>query len=196
MWTLEFFLNSLLLGVGLSVDAFCVCVANGITNPKASFGKMCLPSATFGIFQAVMPLLGWFLVHTLLNYFAIFEHLIPWIALILLCFIGGKMLFEGIKHKGDEEKPALTFGAILVQGVATSIDALSVGFTIADYDFIFALVEVLIIGAITFGLCLVGYRIGKKFGDIVNKKATIVGGTILILIGIEIFVKGMISLYA
>ncbi len=196
MWTFDFFLNCLLLGVGLSVDAFCVCVANGMNEPKAKFGRVTVPAAVFGAFQAIMPLLGWVLVHTIITYFKIFEHFIPWIALVLLGYIGGKMIYDGIKNKETDEKPALTFGAILVQGVATSIDALSVGFTIAEYDFIVALVAVLIIGVTTYTLSLVGFYIGKKFGDAVNKKATLFGGIILIAIGIEIFVKGMISLYA
>lgn len=196
MWTLEFFLSSLLLGVGLSVDAFCVCVANGMNEPTAKFGRVTVPAAVFGAFQAVMPLLGWIFVHTIINYFKIFEHFIPWIALSLLGYIGGKMLYDGIKNKDSDEKPALTLGAIFIQGVATSIDALSVGFTIAEYDFIVAFASVLIIGVTTYALSVLGFYVGTKFGDAVNKKATLTGGIILIAIGIEIFIKGMISLYA
>lgn len=112
--------------------------------------------------------------------------------MILLVFIGGKMLIEGIKNKdGETEKAGVGFVALLVQGVATSIDALSVGFTIAEYGFVMALASALIIAAVTFVICTAGLIIGKKFGTKFANKATIFGGVILIFIGIEIFVTGV-----
>lgn len=194
MWTFDFFLNGILLGVGLAMDAFCVSLANGMNEPKMPFSKTNAVGLTFAIFQAAMPLIGWLLCHTVLTYFKIFEHFIPWIALGLLGFIGGKMLYEGIKNKEDE-KPATTFSALLVQGIATSIDALSVGLTIASYGFLFALVTALIIAAVTYLISIAGVYIGKKFGTAISGKATLFGGIILIIIGIEIFIKCMISLY-
>ena len=191
-WSMSFFLNSILLGVGLAMDAFSVSLANGLHDTKMKAGRMSLIAGTFAVFQAAMPLIGWACVHTIAQKFSVFEKMIPWIALILLLFIGGKMLIEGIR--GDEEEEEiknLSFGALMIQGVATSIDALSVGFTIADYGFLMALVCALLIAAVTFIICMIGLKIGKKVGTKLSGKASILGGVILIGIGIEIFVKGV-----
>ena len=187
-----FFFNSVLLGVGLAMDAFSVSLANGLNEPAMKRRKMCGIAGVFAFFQALMPMTGWICVHTVVQYFKAFEKFIPWIALILLVFIGGKMLIEGMKNRdGDAEKAGVGFAALLVQGVATSIDALSVGFTIAEYGFVMALVSALIIAAVTFVICTAGLMIGKKFGTKFANKATIFGGVILIFIGIEIFVTGV-----
>lgn len=192
-WSFLFFLNSVLLGVGLAMDAFSVSMANGLNEPGMKAGKALGIAAVFGIFQAAMPLLGWVCVHTVATYFSAFERLIPWIALVLLGFIGGKMLIEGIKNRDSvEDKPAIGIAALLVQGIATSIDALSVGFTIADYNWVMALAAALLIAVVTFVICTAGLYIGKKFGTKLKNKAAILGGVILIAIGIEIFVSGMI----
>lgn len=190
-WNFLFFLNSILFGIGLAMDAFSVSMANGLNDPKMKINRMCLIAGTFAVFQIGMPLLGWFFVHTIENLFSAFQKFIPWIALLLLLYIGGKMLIEGIKNKDEDEKPALTFGALIVQGIATSIDALSVGFTISSYDVLSAVVESLIIGVVTFGICMAGLVIGKKFGTKLKNKAAILGGCILIAIGLEIFIKGV-----
>lgn len=190
-----FFLNAILFGVGLAMDAFSVSLANGLDDPKMKKNKMIGIAGVFAGFQALMPVIGWICVHTVVEYFKSFEKFIPWIALVLLIYIGGKMLIEGIKNKSGEEYEIgkLTFGALLLQGVATSIDALSVGFTIADYDFITALIEAVIISAVTFAICMGGLILGKKFGTKLAGKASILGGVILIAIGIEIFVSGIIK---
>ncbi len=193
-WSLMFFLESIALGAGLAMDAFSVSMANGLNEPKMKTGKVLGIAGLFAVFQAAMPLMGWLCVHTLLQYFTAFEPFIPWIALILLVFIGGKMLFDGVKSKGEENEPIkLGIGTLLVQGVATSIDALSVGFTIAEYDFIKAFICALIICVVTFAICTAGLLIGKKFGTKLSNKAQIFGGVILILIGIEIFISGIIK---
>ena len=189
MWDFMFFFNSALLGVGLAMDAFSVSLANGLNEPLMKKRRMCGISGVFSFFQFAMPMIGWICVATIAQLFGAFEKCIPWIALILLCFIGGKMLIEGIKEQdSDEEKPAVGFGALLVQGVATSIDALSVGFTIAEHDFLHAFVCCLIIAVVTFGICIGGLYLGKKFGTKLAGKASILGGAILILIGLEIFI--------
>ncbi len=189
---LMFFIESIVLGAGLAMDAFSVSMADGLNEPKMKKGKMLGIAGLFAVFQGAMPLIGWICVHTFLQYFTAFEKFIPWIALGLLLFIGGKMLIDGIKCKGEEECAAkLGIGALLVQGVATSIDALSVGFTIADYDFSEALIAVLIIAVVTFIICNIGLLIGKKFGTKLSNKAQIFGGVILIAIGIEIFITGI-----
>ena len=186
---LVFLCNSILLGVGLAMDAFSVSMANGIQDPKMRGGKMSLIAGIFAVFQALMPLIGWICIHTIVQYFTEFEKLIPWIALALLGYIGGKMLFEGIKSQSCPVVPkSIGIGALLVQGVATSIDALSVGFTIADYLLPMALLCAAIIAAVTFVICMIGLYIGKKAGTCFSGKAGIIGGAILILIGLEIFI--------
>lgn len=190
-WNLMFLINSELLGVGLAMDAFSVSLANGLHEPKMKRGKMIGIAGTFAFFQALMPMIGWICVHTILEHFKVFEKFIPWIALGLLAYIGGKMLMDGIKNDGEEESPGVGITGLLIQGIATSIDALSVGFTIAHYDLSMALCAVLIIAAVTFVICLGGLAIGKKFGTKLSNKAQILGGVILILIGIEIFISGI-----
>lgn len=188
-----FFVNSILLGIGLAMDAFSVSLANGLNEPQMKRKKMCGVSGVFAVFQFVMPLIGWVCVTSIAELFSAFEKFIPWIALALLGFIGGKMLYEGIKNKDSEEpQSAVTFTALLVQGVATSIDALSVGFTIAEYVFLEALVACLIIGVITFLICCAGILIGRKAGTKLANKAGMLGGIILIAIGLEIFITGII----
>ena len=138
-WSFVFFLNSALLGVGLAMDAFSVSMANGLHDPKMGKDTMCRIAGTFGVFQAVMPMTGWICVHTIVELFSSFETFIPWIALALLGYIGGKMLVDGIKGEEAEEATELSAGALFMQGVATSIDALSVGFTISEYGWLMAL---------------------------------------------------------
>lgn len=192
-WNLLFFFNSVLLGIGLAMDAFSVSLANGLHEPAMGKKKMCGIAGVFALFQAVMPMTGWICVHTILQYFQAFEKLIPWIALVLLLYIGGKMLLEGINNKEEEaQQPKIGFAALFIQGVATSIDALSVGFTIAGYGLIMAILCALIIAAVTFVLCLAGLGIGKKAGTQFSNQAVILGGVILIVIGFEIFLKGVL----
>ena len=193
-WSISFVIKSILLGAGLAMDAFSVSLANGLNEPCMKKPRMCMIAGIFAFFQALMPLLGWLCVHTVAQAFSAFEKLIPWIALVLLCFIGGKMLLEGIQNKDEDPcaAGAVTFGALLVQGVATSIDALSVGFTIAEYGWLMALVCALIIAAVTFVICMGGLLIGRKFGTRLAGKASILGGVILILIGLEIFLTGVL----
>lgn len=195
-----FVLNSALLGVGLAMDAFSVSLANGLNEPRMSKRRAFSIAAIFAVFQGLMPLIGWVLVHTLVEKFSKIEVFIPYIALILLGYIGAKMLIDGIKEMHckhciegtDHCKKPLTLTTLLVQGVATSIDALSVGFTISGYDVWHALVSVLIISAVTLAICAAGIFIGKKFGTALAGKSSIFGGAILIIIGLEIFITSFI----
>lgn len=191
-FNLLFILNSILFGVGLAMDAFSVSLANGLNEPRITLSSIMRIAGTFGFFQTAMPLVGWLCVHTIAEAFQSFQRFIPWIALALLLYLGIKMIVEGVREQG-EEKESLHGWGLLLQGVATSIDALSVGFTISEYSFPFALIESVIIGVVTFGICVVGLFLGKKIGTRVSGKATIFGGIILILIGLEIFVKGVIA---
>ena len=191
-WSIMFAFNSVLLGVGLAMDAFSVSMANGLNDTKMKKGRMCVIAGVFAGFQFAMPVIGWICVHTVIQYFTAFGKFIPWIALILLAYIGGKMLYEGIRNRDtDKGKQHLGIGALFVQGVATSIDALSVGFTIAEYGWLMALAAALIIAVVTFAICIAGLLIGKRFGTKLSNKAQVLGGVILILIGIEIFVTGV-----
>ncbi len=191
-WSFVFLFNSIMLGIGLAMDAFSVSLANGLNEPCMKPGRMSLVAGVFALFQAAMPMIGWICVHTVVQYFSAFEKLIPWIALILLCYIGGNMLKESLCGEEEEcEKEELNLSALMVQGVATSIDALSVGFTIAEYDLFMALVCAAIIAVVTFFICMGGIAIGKKAGTKLAGKAGILGGAILIFIGIEIFVTGV-----
>ena len=193
-WNLIFFVNSVLLGVGLAMDAFSVSLANGLNEAQMKKSRMCFIAGVYAFFQFAMPMIGWICVHTIVEYFNKFETFIPWIALALLLYIGGKMLWEAFheeKEDDDEGRASLTFSVLLIQGIATSIDALSVGFTIADYGFLMAFVASLIIALVTFAICMTGLFIGKRAGSHLGKKANILGGIILIGIGIEIFVKGV-----
>ncbi len=191
--TTELITMSALTGAGLAMDAFSVSLANGLGEPCMKPHKMFGIAGVFALFQAVMPMIGWVCVSTVAHHFENFQKFIPWIALFLLLYIGGKMLFEGIRGCEDEATcRKLTLGTLMVQGIATSIDALSVGFTIADYTPSEALSSVLIIAAVTFIICTAGLYLGKRFGTKLAGKAGILGGLILIAIGIKIFVEGVI----
>lgn len=189
---LDFVLSSMLLGVGLAMDAFSVSLANGLREPNMGKSRMGAIAGVFGGFQALMPLVGWFCVHTIAQTFVAVQPFIPWIALLLLAYIGGKMLLEAFRSGGEDDHPvSLTLGALLLQGVATSIDALSVGFTIADYTFPMALSAALLIATVTFLICLMGLELGKRFGTRFDRAASVLGGVILISIGLRTFITGV-----
>lgn len=192
MWqNWQFYVNSILLGIGLAMDACAVSMANGMNEPKMKVGKITLIALTFGFFQALMPEIGWVCVRLVAQEFQAFTKAIPYIALILLGFIGGKMIYEGtnIKDEQPDQSQKLTIWLLLTQAFATSIDALSVGFTIADYKPAEALVCVAIIAVVTFAISFGGVVLGKKFGTKLGRKAEILGGVILVAIGVEIFVS-------
>ena len=177
--------NSVLLGLGLAMDAFSVSLVHGMNDPEMSRGRKLAISGTFAGFQFLMPVVGWLCVTTVRQAFTAFQRYIPWIAMVLLACIGGKMLWEGIRGGGEAEKEASS-GSLVIQGIATSIDALSVGFTMAEMQVPEALAQALIIGAVTWAVCLAGLFLGRKAGVRLAGKATILGGVILILIGLEI----------
>lgn len=189
----SFFFTNIMLGVGLAMDAFSVSLANGLNEPRMTKRRMCGIAGIFAIFQFAMPVIGWICVSAIAQLFIAFEKCIPWIALILLCYIGGKMLYEGIQNKSaSEETPSVGIRALLVQGVATSIDALSVGFTISHYTCFQALLAGALIGVVTFLICFAGLEIGKRAGTKLANKAGILGGIILIFIGFEIFISSLL----
>ena len=187
-----FLAQNALIGIGLAMDAFSVSVANGLNEPCMKKRKMFGIAGMFAIFQALMPMIGWICVHTVIQYFEKFKLFIPCISLGLLGYIGGKMIYECLADKDCDccEKPGLGITALLIQGIATSIDALSVGLTIAEYNLASAIIAALIIALITFVICFIGVLLGKTAGTKLSGKAEMFGGIILIAIGIEIFLSG------
>ena len=193
---LLFLLNSAALGVGLAMDAFSVSIANGLRELDMPGRRMCLMAGVYALFQYAMPLLGWLCVHTIIELFSAFAKLTPWIALALLLYLGAGLLREGFSERNSPEeasgKRRVSLRELLVQGVATSIDALSVGFTLAEYDFPMANLAGVIIAGVTFVICLGGLAVSKRVGNRLSWRASVLGGCILIAIGIEIFVKGVL----
>ena len=198
METVKYIISSVLLGFGLAMDAFSVSVVNGFREPHMRTRKKNLIALCFGGFQTLMPMIGWAAVTFFLSLFKKAEPVIPWVAFGLLLFIGGKMVMEGImvlRGKTDEADEVKTLGkhTLFVQGIATSIDALSVGFTISGYGFVKALAVSLIIGLVTFVLCRLALVLGIRLGRILNRYASLVGGIILIGIGLEILLSNLLA---
>lgn len=191
-------LSSLLLGIGLAMDAFSVSLANGLGDPKMKLKKALGIASVFAVFQAIMPLIGWVAISGFTAIFNKFEPFIPWIAFILLCFIGGKMLFDAIKSGSEEEENSkpLTFIALIIQAIATSIDALTAGidlardYTIRQYGYV--LIAVSIIAVVTFAICISGVKLGQRVGTKLANKAGILGGCVLIFLGLKILVADII----
>ena len=187
----SFIVRSLSLGTGLAMDAFSVSVADGLREGNMSRPRAAFIAGIYGLFQFSMPLIGWGCIKLLEETFTAFQPFIPWIALGLLLFLGGKMIWEGCHAReeavcGEGRAPLKT---LLLQGLATSIDALSVGFTIASYTWSMALGAAGLIGAVTFLLCLLGLRLGRFLGSRVLRQSCIIGGVILIAVGLEIFLS-------
>lgn len=183
-------LEIILIGIGLSMDAFAVSVCKGLAMRKINFKQAFIIGLYFGVFQAVMPILGWLLGINFRRYIESIDH---WVAFALLAFIGVKMIIEAIREKEKEISPEdfdkpLNHKEMLILAIATSIDALAVGISFAAIgDPIFP--AVLVIGCITFGLSIVGVTVGSVFGSRFEKYAEIAGGVILILIGVKVLME-------
>lgn len=185
--TADFFITCVLLGIALAMDAFSVSVADGLNEPGMRGSKVVRVSGTFAIFQGAMPLIGWLIVRTAMELFDAIEPLIPWFAFILLTILGSRMVLDGLRDR--EHSLGLGTTALLAQGLATSIDALSVGFTITGYDVTGAAFCAAIIASITFGLCTLGLMAGKILGTRFAGRVTIFGGIILVIIGLDILIQ-------
>lgn len=186
-----FLMNSIALGVGLAMDAFSVSLCNGLGEPKMKQGRMVRMAFVYAFFQFLMPMIGWFCVHTIVKIFTRLTIYLPWIAFFLLVYLGAKMIYEARTSCDVEEIKYVDYKTLLMQGIATSIDALSVGFAIASYDVGMAFVASLIIALVTFILCKWGIQIGKQFGTKYHRHASRIGGCILIFIGIKILIEGV-----
>jgi manganese efflux pump family protein len=200
------FYELFLLGIGLSMDAFAVSITDGMTFEKVTFKRAFVIALTFGIFQAFMPVLGYLGGNFFYDKIRKIDH---WIALILLGFLGGKMIIEAIAEyfskrtarNIDKVSPGIvkeklnekiTFKLLIIQGIATSIDALAVGISLAAVN-ANIVYSAAIIGVITTAVCLPAVYLGKKTGDLLSDKAELLGGCILIGIGVKIFVQHMIA---
>ena len=184
-------LGAALLGLGLSMDAFSVALADGLQAPRLPATHALAVASTFAFFQGLMPLCGYFAVSTAAGHFFTFRRYIPFFALFWLLFIGGKMLVQGGEGGADAGMAPGPF-SLLLQGLATSIDALSVGFTSASYTPAAALATALVIAAVTFPICLGGVFIGRKFGTGLCGGASVAGGVILLLIALKILLTEII----
>ena len=189
------FFELFLIGIGLSMDAFAVAICQGLSMTRIKWGHALTVGLYFGGFQALMPLLGWVLGSQFSGYIQQYDH---WVAFILLLLIGGNMIREALSGEEDEAEDAAAGGGpdhkkLFLMAIATSIDALSVGFTISEYGWFMALVCSLIVAIVTFFICEAGLAIGKKFGTKLSGKASVLGGVILIGIGLEIFISGIMG---
>lgn len=189
-------LEVLLTGVGLSMDAAAVSMTNGLNEPKMRIWKVLLIALFFGVFQGVMPLIGYFAGTLFAEAVA---SVAPYVAFVLLGFIGGRMIYEALKKKQEEEEPAdknLSVSALTVQAIVTSIDALAVGISLLALSESGALkinifAACALIAACTFIISLAAVFIGKKFGAVLADEAELIGGIILIAIGLKIFIEGV-----
>ena len=175
----------ILLAIGLSMDSFAVSITNGLTIRELNVKRILTISFSLAIFQALMPLVGWFAGIGIEKYIKELDH---WIAFILLSFIGVKMIYEGVKKNNIAKDSELKILTLIGQSIATSIDAFAVGISFALLD-VSIVTPILIIGIITFGVSLIGLQLGKYFGKRIGKTVEIFGGIVLIGIGIKILIE-------
>ena len=175
-----------LLAMGLAMDAFAVSVTNGMCLKKCGLREVLAMALTFGTFQAAMPVLGYWGGSLFYEQIKFVDH---WIAFGLLAFLGIRMILEGIKTRRERQGESLTFQLLLIQGVATSIDALAVGISLSAVQ-ANIVSAALIIGVVTAALCFVATFMGRRFGTILNDKAELLGGIILVAIGVKILIGG------
>ena len=174
-----------LLGLGLAMDAFAVSICKGLSMKKMNWKKARIIALYFGIFQALMPLIGYFLGMTFESIVTTFDH---WIAFALLTLIGGGMIKESFDNEDEKKNNKVDFKTMVVLALATSIDALAVGITFAFFD-VNIILAVSIIGVIAFVLSILGVKIGNRFGDKFQSKAELMGGIILVLLGLKILLE-------
>ena len=177
----------LLLAVGLAMDAFAVAVCKGLSLRELKLRQALLVGAWFGVFQGLMPVLGWLLGSAFSDLVQSVDH---WIAFILLAIIGGNMIREAVKGDEEDVDPSLSVGVMFLLAVATSIDALAVGITFAFLN-VNILLAVVLIGVITFAISAVGVKVGNLFGARYKSKAELLGGCVLILIGLKILLEDL-----
>ena len=189
--TRTFLLHSFLLGAGLSMDAFTVSLANGLREPGMTRRRMARIAGTYGAFQGLMPMLGRGLIRFAASRLRWLQGWIPWTGAGLLLIIGGKMIWEGFRSSPDARPAPPDAAALLLQGFATSADALSMGFTLADRALVPALTASAIIAAVTFADCLAALAIGRRFGLLFSRQASVFGGCVLAGLGAETLFRAL-----
>ena len=183
-------INSLLLALGLGVDSFSISLVNGISYPNSNKKEHLKQSLIFGICQSLMPFIGYILLVYFSNRLTIIKTVSPYISLVLLSYLGIKLIMESFKTNNIEKNNAkLTTSTLILQGIATSIDAVSCSFSMINLSMFKAVIEITIIGIVTVVLSYLALSLGKEIGRKVEKYSQIIGGIILILIGIILFVK-------
>ena len=178
-------LEILLISIGLAMDAFAVSICKGLSLKTMSWKKAIIVGLYFGFFQALMPLIGYFLGATFESVVTKVDH---WIAFILLGIIGINMLKEAFGNDEENQNDKVDFKTMIMLAIATSIDALAVGITFAFLK-VNMVIATIMIGIVTFAICVIGVKIGNKFGDKYERKAEVVGGLILIFMGIKILLE-------
>ncbi|MDE7463898.1 MAG: manganese efflux pump MntP family protein [Clostridiales bacterium] len=187
-------LNGLLFGLGLAVDAFLIALANGLNYPDIKKRKVILLSALFAAAQIIMPMLGWLCMHTISLYIPYFDEVLSWVAFAVMLWIGIKMIIDGVKKRPlEQKKTSINVGAVILQCFATSIDSLAVGFTLASYTALSAIVSSVIIAAVTFVLFILGFIVGRRCGMKFADSASVIGGIVFIGIGIEILLTSLLA---
>jgi putative Mn2+ efflux pump MntP len=179
------FLTIVIIAVGLAMDAFAVSISNSCSLQRMKLGDAINMSLFFGVFQGVMPVIGWFAGATVKDQIESIAH---WVAFVLLVAIGVKMIYESFQMNEEEDRCSLSIKILILLSIATSIDALAVGISLSclQIDIIF---PALMIGIITFGFSMFGVYLGKKFGHLFESKIEVLGGIILILIGLKILLE-------
>ena len=185
-----FLINAVLLGIGLAMDAFSVSVVSGLNEPKMKFKRANAIAGTFAVFQFIMPVIGYAFVRFLVSVFPFLMRFTPVVSLIVLTYVGIKLIAAGVS--GKEEAEPISNGNLLLMGLATSIDALSAGFSFAGYSWMKTLISACIILALTYAICIFGIYIGRKIGGKLSRNSSIFGGILLIIISLEIFIKSII----
>lgn len=184
------FVELVFIAIALSMDAFAVSIACGISAPKIANKNAAIVAGAFGLFQAIMPLAGWNLGEFAYEYIAAFDH---WIAFLMLALVGGKMVFDGFSKKEEIDEcfayPKLDYRVLFLLAIATSLDALAIGvsFSCAKYPILYPSI---FIGLTTFAFSVCGIKFGKRIGSSYDGKFAVAGGIVLVLIGIKILITG------
>lgn len=182
------------IALGLSMDALAVSVSNGMCSRELNRGQALKTALTFGGFQAVMPIAGYYAGRTFSEAISFLDH---WIALILLGVIGGKMIITAVGEIRHPEtcktRTKITWGTLILQGIATSIDAFTIGISFALLQVNIGLAA-LFIGLVTFVCCIPGAYLGRKFGAMIQQRAEIIGGLILVIMGLKIFLEHILGI--
>ncbi len=182
-------IHALILGVTLAMDALSISISKALASQKIKISNALKIAIVFGLFQAIMPLIGYCVGN---SFYDVLENYFGFISFAILAFLGGKMIYEYFKNEEDLHNENITVKELIILGIATSIDALAAGFIFAGNNIFEVLISCLIIGFITFSICLFGYICGCKLGCIIGDKGEVFGGIVLIILGIKFLIECLI----